>query len=152
MSVFIDTDVFYAHHDTDASRHETGRAALNQLLQSAAYGQVMTSDYMYDEVVTLTQQRTGFVADAMAVGRRIRGEGYPDAIALLYSSAALFHEAVEIYETYADQELSVTDAMTVAMVEYHSIDAVVSFNDDFDDVIERLAPESIDTSGDEPHE
>jgi predicted nucleic acid-binding protein len=143
MSVFVDTGVFYAHHDMDASRHETGVAALTHVLQAAEYGRVMTSEYVYDEVVTLTQKRTGSVADAVAVGRRLRGDGYPDAIELLYSSATLFDAAVETYETYADQKLSFTDAMTVAMVEQHDIDAVLSFDDDFDGVVDRLAPENI---------
>jgi hypothetical protein len=33
--------------------------------------------------------------------------------------------------------------MTVAMVEHHDIDAVVSFDDDFDGVVDRLAPASL---------
>ncbi|MFB6167716.1 MAG: type II toxin-antitoxin system VapC family toxin [Haloferacaceae archaeon] len=144
MSVFVDTGVFYAHHDTDASRHEIGVAALNSALRSAEYGRVTTSDYVYDEAVTLTQRRTGSVADGLEVGRRIRGDGYPDAIELLYSSPVLFENAVDVYEQYADQELSFTDAMTAGIVEHHDIDAVLSFDDDFDGVVDRLAPESID--------
>lgn len=144
MSVFVDTGVFYAHHDTDASRHETGTVALNGVLRAAEYGRVMTSDCVYDEVVTLTQRRTGSVADGIEVGRRIRGEAYPDAIELLYSSRGLFEDAVDVYKQYADQELSFTDAMTVAMVEHHDVDAVLSFDDDFDGVVDRLAPESVD--------
>ena len=145
MSVFVDTGVFYAHHDTDASRHEIGTAALNGVLRAAEYGRVMTSDYVYDETVTLAQRRTGSVADGIEVGRRIRGEGYPDAIELLYSSRGLFEDAVDVYERYADQELSFTDAMTVAMVEHHDIDAVLSFDDDFDGIVGRLPPESVDS-------
>jgi hypothetical protein len=144
MTVFVDTGVFYAHHDTDASRHETGVVALNGVLRAGEYGRVMTSDYVYDEVVTLTQRRTGSVADSIEVGRRIRGDGYPDAIDLLYSSPALFEDAVDVYERYTDQELSFTDAVTVAMVEHHDIDAVLSFDDDFDGVVDRLAPGSVD--------
>ena len=143
MTVFVDTGVFYAHHDMNASRHETGVAALTHVLREAEYGRVMTSDYVYDEVVTLTQKRTRSVADGIAIGRRIRGEGYPDAIELLYSSPTLFDTAVEVYEKYTDQDLSFTDAMTVAMVDYHDIDAVLSFDDDFDGVVDRLAPERI---------
>lgn len=145
MSVFVDTGVFYAHQDTDASRHETGTAGLNGVLQSAEYGRVMTSDYVHDEVVTLTQRRTDSVEAAIEVGRRIRGDGYPDAIELLHASRGLFERAVDVYERYADQGLSFTDAMTVVMTEHNGIDAVLSFNDDFDGVIDRVAPESIDS-------
>lgn len=146
MSVFIDTGVFYAHHDADASRHEPGVTALNHVLASTEYGRVLTSDYVYDEVVTLTHRRTGDIADGIEVGRRIRGDGYPDAIELLYSSAASFEATVDTYESYADQDLSFTDAMTVVMVERHDIDAVLSFDDDFDGVVDRLRPETISES------
>ena len=47
MSVFVDTGVFYAHHDTDASRHAVGAEALTEVLRSPEYGRVMTSDYIY---------------------------------------------------------------------------------------------------------
>lgn len=146
MSVFVDTGVFYAHHDADASRHETGVTALNHVLASPEYGRVLTSEYVYDEVVTLTHRRTGDIADGIEVGRRIRGDGYPDAIELLYSSAASFEAAVDTYESYADQALSFTDAMSVVMVEQHDIDAILSFDDDFDGVVDRLAPETISGS------
>ncbi len=146
MSVFVDTGVFYAHHDRDTSRHDVGRAALRRVLQSAAYGHVLTSDYVYDEVVTLTYRRTGDPAAAREVGRRIRGDGYPDAIELLHASPQRFTEAVDAYERYIDHDLSFTDAMTVAMVAFHDIDAVLSFDDDFDGVVDRLTPRTVGES------
>lgn len=143
MSVFVDTGVFYAHHDTDATRHDVGVAALTRVLRSAEYGRVMTSDYVYDEVVTLTQRRTGDVAAGIEIGRRIRGDGYPAAVELLYASPTLFDDAVDVYERYTDQGLSFTDAVTVAMVDHHDVEAVLSFDDDFDGVTDRLAPEAV---------
>ncbi|AKH98015.1 type II toxin-antitoxin system VapC family toxin [Halanaeroarchaeum sulfurireducens] len=140
MSVFVDTGVLYAHHDTDASRHESAVSALEAIFRSQEYGRVYTSDYVYDEVVTLTQRRTGRVADGVAVGRRIRGDGYPNAIELLHSSPSLFADAVSVYEAYADHELSFTDAMSVVLVRFHDIDSILSF-DDFDGVVERFKPE-----------
>jgi predicted nucleic acid-binding protein len=143
MSVFIDTGVFYAHHDTDASRHDVAAEALTEVLQSAEYGHVMTSEYVYDEAVTLTQMRTGDIEAGLALGQRIRGDGYPSAIELLYSSRTLFDRAVTVQQTYADHGLSFTDAVSVAMVEYHDIDGILSFDDDFDGVVNRLAPETV---------
>ena len=143
MSVFVDTGVFYAHHDTDASRHAVGAEALTEVLRSPEYGRVMTSDYIYDEAVTLTQMRTGDVEAGLELGRRIRGDGYPSAIELLYSSQSLFDCAVTIQQTYADHELSFTDAFSVAMVESNDIGCLLSFDDDFDGVVDRLAPETL---------
>jgi predicted nucleic acid-binding protein len=143
MSVFVDTGVFYAHHDTDASRHNIATDAMNRILTSPEYGHVMTSEYIYDETVTLTQMRTGEIDAGLELGRRIRGEGYPAAIELLYSSPTLFDRAVTVQQTYAEHGLSFTDAITVAMIEHHDIDGVVSFDDDFDGVVTRLVPETL---------
>jgi predicted nucleic acid-binding protein len=146
MSVFVDTGVLYAHHDIDASRHETGAKALTTVLKLAEYGRVLTSEYIYDEVLTLTYRRTGRMEDAMELGRRIRGdESYPDSIDLLHSSRTLFDEATGRFETYEDHGLSFTDVMTVILVEHHEIDSVLSFDDDFDGIIERLDPTTIPT-------
>lgn len=144
MSVFVDTGVFYAHHDLDASRHDVATEALTEVLRSADYGHVMTSDYVYDESVTLTYRRTGRMADAIQLGRRLRGvDPFPDAIDILYASRPVFGEAVERFEQYADHGLSFTDAMTLALVEGHGIDAVLSFDDDFDGLVDRLAPATV---------
>ena len=143
MSVFVDTGVFYAHHDTDASRHSVGVDALNTVLESPEYGYVLTSDYVYDEVVTLTHRRTGDIAAGIEVGRRIRGEGYPDAIDILHSSRQQFADAVIVHQEYAEHGLSFTDAMTVALVDHHDVDTVLSFDDDFDGVVERTDPAAV---------
>jgi len=73
MSIFVDTGVFYAHPDTDANRHDVATDALTGVLRSAEYGHVMASDYVYDECLTLTYRCTGRMADAVELGRRIRG-------------------------------------------------------------------------------
>ncbi|ERH08525.1 MAG: hypothetical protein J07HX64_00266 [halophilic archaeon J07HX64] len=58
-------------------------------------------------------------------------------------SAAVFDDAVDIFERYDDQALSFTDATTVALCRRHGIDAVLSFDDDFDGVVTRTDPETL---------
>lgn len=88
--VFVDTRVFYAHHDRDASRHDFGCAALRGVLGSAAYGHMLTSDDIYDKVVTLTHRRTGDLAATREVGCRLRRDGYPDAVEILHAAPRRF--------------------------------------------------------------
>lgn len=68
---------------------------------------------------------------------------YPDAIELLYASPQLFERAIEADNQYSDHQLSFTDAIAVVMVAFHDIDAVVSFDDDFDGIVDRRAPATI---------
>ena len=143
MSLFIDTGLFYAQHDRDAARHSTAKRALRTVL-SSEYGRLYTSDYVYDESVTLTRKRTGQFRYAQTVGDTIRGTGkFPDAIHLLNVSDGLFERSIEVYERYRDHALSFTDASTIALVEHRNIDFVLAFDDDFDGLVPRLDPKRV---------
>ena len=55
----------------------------------------------------------------------------------------MFSDSVAVFEQYDDQELSFTDATTVALAERHDIDSVLSFDDDFDGVVSRTDPSTV---------
>lgn len=142
MTVIVDTGVLYADHDTDASRHSAATNAV-EAIYDGEFGQPYVSDYIYDEVVTLTLKRSDVEA-AKLLGQRIRGvDPYPTTYEMLSVSAAVFADAVSVFERYDDQQLSFTDASTVALCGRHAIDAVVSFDDDFDGVVDRIEPGSL---------
>lgn len=140
MTVLIDTGVLYADHDTDASRHDDANTALDAVYDGE-YGHPYVSDYIYDEAVTLTRRRSGTFAAAQQLGARIRGiDPFPSVYELLDVSTVVFAEANEIFERYDDHPLSFTDATTIALLERHDIDGVMSFDDDFDGLVPRIDP------------
>lgn len=143
MTVLVDTGVLYADHDTDASRHDAASAAL-EATYDREFGVAYVTDYIYDEAVTLTLKRTGSFPAAKRIGRRLRGvDPYPSTFELLRVSGSGFADAVDVFERYDDQELSFTDATTVAVCERRDIDRVLSFDDDFDGVVDRIDPNSV---------
>jgi hypothetical protein len=140
MSVFVDTGVFYAHHDTDADRHEAAVAAFDELLDGA-YGQPHTSDYVFDETVTLTRVRTGSFEAANTVASRVLGEdGFPTVFEVLNVDADDVRNALDAFRRYDDHDLSFTDAATVALCDTRGIDTVLSFDSDFDGLVDRVEP------------
>lgn len=140
MSVFVDTGVFYAHHDRDADRHEAAVAGFDDLLDGA-YGQPYTSDYVLDETVTLTRVRTDSFEAADTVARRILGEGsFPRVFDIVQVDLDGVRDALETFRRFDDHDLSFTDATTVALCEARDIDAVLSFDSDFDGIVERVEP------------
>lgn len=142
MSIFVDTDVFYAHHDTDAPRHHDAVAAIDELLEGT-YGKPYTSDYVLDETVTLTRVRTGSFDAADTVASRILGDGrFPKVFELLNLGPDDVHEAIETFRKYDDQNLSFTDASIVTVIESRDIEAVLSFDEHFDGVVNRIEPRS----------
>jgi predicted nucleic acid-binding protein len=140
MSVFVDTGVFYAHHDADAERHADAVSAFDDLL-SGTYGHPYTNDYVLDETVTLARARTGSHEAADTVARRVLGErSFPEVFELLVVEPDDVRGALEAFRRYDDHDLSFTDASIVHHYESRDIDAVLSFDADFDGVVERLVP------------
>lgn len=143
MTVLVDTGVLYADHDTDATRHEVAATALDAVYDGDL-GHPYISDYVFDEAVTLTRQRTGSHAAATILSDRLRGhDTYPQVYELVRVSAAIFTDAVAVFDRYDDQSLSFTDATSVALIERHDLDAILSFDDDFDGVVERADPAAL---------
>ena len=143
MSLFIDTNVFYAQHDEDAPRHSIATDAL-ATATSGEYGRLFTSEYVYDETVTLVRQRTGRIEPAIDVGRRIRGvDPFPRAFEVLHVTEPLFERTVDVFERYDDQSLSFTDANIIALVDAYDIDAVLSFDADFDGLVDRIPAQDL---------
>jgi len=143
MTVLVDTGVLYADHDTDATRHETASGALDAVYDGVL-GQPYVSDFLYDEAVTLTMTRAGAHRPARALGRRLRGAGeYPSVYELVSVDRQAFDAAVECFERYDDQSLSFTDATTVALCERRGFDGVLSFDDDFDGLVNRFDPADV---------
>ena len=140
MTVLVDTGVLYADHDTDATRHEKATRALDAVYDGR-FGQPYVSDHIYDESTTLTLKRNGSHEAATTLGRRIRGvDTYPNAYEWLRVTAAAFTEAIEVFERFDDQRLSFTDATSIALARRYDIDHVLSFDDDFDGIVDRLDP------------
>lgn len=143
MSVLVDTGVFYAHHDRDAARHDAAVDAMNALLDGT-FGQPYATEYVYDEPVTLTRTRTGSFSAAKTVSDRIRGTGrYPDVFDLLQVGRDAFERTMAVWTEYDEHDLSVTDADLIATCDRRDVDAVVSFDDDFDGLVDRIDPATV---------
>lgn len=143
MTVLVDTGVLYADHDTDASRHSGASDALDAVYDGV-YGHPYVSDYIYDEAVTLALRRCHSFESASQLGKRLRGVSpFPAVYEMLHVSAAAFADAIEVFERYDDQALSFTDATTIALCQRHDIDAVLSFDDDFDGIVSRIDPTEV---------
>ena len=80
----------------------------------------------------------------MRVGRRLRGAGeFPELFNLRCLDNSVFETAIDIFERDDDQQLSFTDATTVAFAETNDIDTVLSFDDDFDGLVDRTDPAAV---------
>ena len=143
MSVFVDTGLFYALQNTRAQHHGAAKNALS-VTNRGLYGRPFTSEYVFDEVVTLVRSHRGY-REAKVVGDRLLGRGeFPVAYDLLTVTEDDFGSALDVFETYRDHPLSFTDATTIALMDAHDIDTLLSFDADFDGIVDRLDPTAVE--------
>lgn len=120
MSVFVDTSAFYATLDRD-DRHN---ARAKEILTSG--GRLYTTDHVLVETWRLTRQRIGrHVAESFWGGLRAGGAIVESVL------PGDFDAAWRIGEAFPDQDFSIVDRTSFAVMERLGISSVVTFDDHF---------------------
>ena len=138
MTVFLDTGIFVAFHNTRDANH-TRALELIRTLVEGEFGTAYTSDYVFDEAVTVALVRTGRPENAMAVGRMILGEITAPLLASLRVGEDDFKEAWRLFSQHADRGLSFTDCTSIALLRTRRIESIISFDTDFDGIVPRIS-------------
>ncbi len=134
LAVFIDTCVFVAARNKRDVNHSRAVELLRQALQGV-YGAVYTSDYVFDEAVTVALARTGRPEIAVDIGNFILSSR---RLRILFVDQHVLEEAWTIFRRYASRGLSFTDATTVALMRIYGIDYLMSFDSHFDGIVARI--------------
>lgn len=140
MAVFIDTGVFVAFSNVKDRNH----ARAIELMQQATggeYGPVFTSDYVFDETVTLALMRTKKPTLALEVGELILGNparGTPSFAKLLHVDDEIFAAAWVLFKRYSKRGLSFTDCTIITLMKRVGIESLISLDRSFDGIIKRL--------------
>lgn len=134
MAVFVDTGIFVAVRNKKDRNHERARELLKRSLK-AEFGIIHTSDYVVDEAVTTALARTRNHQIAVNTGKYILSS---PRINLLQASREDFNQAWSKFQKMRDKFLSFTDCVSLALMEGHGIDRIMSFDSGFDGLAERL--------------
>jgi uncharacterized protein len=127
LSLFIDTSVFYAGVDADDVHHDRAAAILS------SSGDFVTTDHVLLETWRLLLQRTGRPA-AERFWDTIRRR----TVELEFVGPADLEHAWEIGPAFPDQDFSLVDRTSFAVMERINVLRVASFDRDF--VIYRFGP------------
>ena len=125
-----------AFHNARDLNHD---AAL-RLVSSIAGGEMgpaYTTDYVFDEAVTVALTRTGRPDLAVALGRLILGQDTPPFMELVNIDDDAFTRAWALFARYSQRGLSFTDCASLAVMETRRIDRIASFDTDFDGIASR---------------
>jgi len=137
VSIFIDSGIFIAFHNRRDTRHEQAVQLIRRII-SGELGSAYTSTYVFDEAVTFALMKTGRREVALSVGQMILGESTYPFVNLLRVERKIFEKAWKLFAKYADKHLSFTDCTSIALIEHHGIDAIASFDSDFDGITPRI--------------
>ena len=123
--IFIDTGAFIALWVDHDGRHSAAEAALAALREERA--RLFTSNFVLDEAVT----HVGRFAGAKFVAEQARNILDSKAITMLRPDEEDERSALVLYEKYADQRLSFTDAVSLALMRRHRIKRAFTFDAHF---------------------
>ncbi len=130
MSLLIDTSAMIAARNADDKNH---KRALEIMIPSlkGEHGRIFISDYIFDEAVTLAFIRTGNKDFANDIGMFAKAK----PILFRFIEPIDFDRAWELYLLYKDKKLSFTDCTNISFMERHSIDALFTYDSEFNGLI-----------------
>ncbi|MCD6515324.1 MAG: type II toxin-antitoxin system VapC family toxin [Candidatus Odinarchaeota archaeon] len=134
MAIFIDTGIFTGAYNIRDRYHQRAKSILIDIIEGK-YGQAYTSDYIFDEAITLTLYKTKNIELAIKFGECILGS---TIIELVHTSTVDFENAWSLFKKLRKQ-LSFTDCISLAIIKRLKIDYIASFDSDFDGLVERIS-------------
>lgn len=142
MSIFLDTGVFVAFENPRDANHRPA-VGLIEAAAEGTWGEVYTSDYVFDEAVTATLMRTRRPETALRLGRLILGTGPLGRLTgLVYVSPGIFLRSWQRFLRLVQRGLSFTDCTTLELMRSLQIETIASFDRDFDGLVVRRSKRS----------
>jgi len=137
LSVFLDTGFFVAFHNSRDVNHQRAVEIMEKLLTDE-YGPIFTSEYIFDEAVTVALMRTGRHDLAVDLGNLILGIDHPKFVTILPIEEEIFNSTWSTFKSYSKQGLSFTDCSSIALIRKLGIKSIVSFDRGFDGTLHRI--------------
>ena len=134
MAVFIDTAILVAVRNRSDNMHSAATRLMVAGLQGE-YGRMRTSDFVLDEATPTALARTHRRDLAVSTGKFVIDS---PRIELLSVGRQHFDLAWKKFLSLDKRPMSFTDCTTLALMEAHGIEKIMSFDAEFDDLAERI--------------
>ncbi|MEA1906867.1 MAG: PIN domain-containing protein [Euryarchaeota archaeon] len=133
MAVFIDTGAFMAYRNKKDVYHSEADDLLRRALQME-FGSIFTTDFIYDETLTLAMVRTG----NKNVAKDISEVMLSPRIEMIIIDNTILNKARELFFRLFDKRVSFTDATTMAVMQQENIGKIITFDSHFKGMFEVL--------------
>lgn len=123
IAIFIDSNIFVSYFNKKDQNHEKAEKILKDIFEEKKYGEPITSDYVFDESVTVCLVRTKSMEAAIKLGDKIL-----NSIFMLNVSIAVFKMAWELFKKIG---MSFTDCTNIISVLIYGINNIATFDKKF---------------------
>ena len=128
MKIFIDTSAFMAIILKEEFFHKQAVTKYKEYKQKRA--QMITSDYVLDELFTRCLYRAGSHGAAIAVGL-INEVISHNELTVLEVDQQIFKKAEDVFLKFSEHKISFTDATTYVLYNDFALDEVFTLESDF---------------------
>ena len=120
--MFTDTRAWYAYIDKSDTNHADAVELVKNLNRP-----LITSNYIFDETLTLVKLRMGYNV-AISLGQKLWSQEVASLVRVTEEDES---RAWEIFVQYEDKGFSFTDCTSFAIIERLKIDTAFAFDDHF---------------------
>ncbi|MFQ5915889.1 MAG: type II toxin-antitoxin system VapC family toxin [Nitrospinota bacterium] len=125
MRVFVDTSAWVALYYKRDQYHEEAANIWKGMIRKNP--QLYTTDYVFDETVTLLRKRAGYYPSKVAGDSILKSPH----VEIIFIGKDMMLKAWEVYEKYKDHDLSFTDCTSIAVMNVRGIKNVFGFDSHF---------------------
>jgi predicted nucleic acid-binding protein len=125
MKVFVDTGAWLALHDKHDQFHQQAIEAKNRIEKNKI--ELVTSDFIFDESVTFIRYRVSHTAAVLFGSSLLRSS----IVSMVSIDRDLLHQAFEIFRKYHDQDFSLTDCTSFAVMKRLKITSSFGYDSHF---------------------
>lgn len=128
VPLFVDTNAAVAHEYAKAARHDEVRPVIQAIgANELPYYPLVTNQYVLDEVVSLLLSHAGTRVAHQALARILD----TDTFRVLDVEPSLVERAIDQFQEYDDQSISLTDHVIAIQADDYGIDHIFSYDGGF---------------------
>lgn len=125
--IFLDTSILVSYLVEKDSNHSRAVELVNEIV-SGKHGSAVTSDYVFDETVTVTFVRSKSLEIAITAGRLIK-----ESLAMIMIDEGIFKNSWIRFKNQESTRFSFTDCTILTLVKENHMDKIATFDKEFKD-------------------
>ncbi|MHB1440753.1 MAG: type II toxin-antitoxin system VapC family toxin [Cuniculiplasma sp.] len=123
--IFIDTSVLVAYIVEKDSNHEKAVSLMEEIIKGK-HGSAITSEYVFDETVTVVLVRSKSLESAIMSGELIK-----ESVPILDVSSSIFEASWGRFQRQQTTRFSFTDCTILELVEANHVENLATFDREF---------------------